>query len=541
MTILILVDAGKLVNWQTELILCLNRHSRFKILLLNVAQIGDRPVLQTGRVEQLFRSGITRILDFKRPKRDAFKAFDFHEITKKAPSVEVVGFNSNRISECTLVLNLSPLLEEKRCAEFFGVPVWGMRFGKGADIDDPLASSYEILASQPVTYLSVVESLAGQEESRIVYTSASSTLFYSTRLNAAQLAWKTVECVPRLLEKVEKGPFHSKSFQLEKKKARALLCPFWKDKGPSIVLPPMFPWWFLSRFFRKVREKFFIEQWVLLTGQQTSALMPGNLTTILPPVDRIWADPFCIKRDGKLFVFFEDMPFSNWRGRISCAELRKDGSLGEVLPVLQREYHLSYPFLIEYRGELFMVPESGENRTVELYRCRSFPDQWVHAGNLMSNIEAYDATLFKHNDFWWLFANVAAVEGISTWDQLHLYYSKEFPSDNWTPHPANPIVDDVRLARPAGYLFHQDGKLIRPSQDSAVRYGRGLNFNEVIEITPNTYQEVLLEKYIGGQVSRKLCALHTINHCGGNVVLDAQVYRRKRKKSNAGKVIFRPL
>ena len=40
--------------------------------------------------------------------------------------------------------------------------------------------------------------------------------------------------------------------------------------------------------------------------------------------------------------------------------------------VLEKDYHLSYPFLFEDNDELFMIPETATNKTIELYKCEEF-------------------------------------------------------------------------------------------------------------------------------------------------------------------------
>ena len=94
---------------------------------------------------------------------------------------------------------------------------------------------------------------------------------------------------------------------------------------------------------------------------------------MLAPKDRFYADPFLIERDGKTFIFLEDLRYSEGRALISCCELDADGTPGPVFEVLRRPYHLSYPFLFEENGEIYMIPETKSNRTVELYRATKFP------------------------------------------------------------------------------------------------------------------------------------------------------------------------
>ena len=53
----------------------------------------------------------------------------------------------------------------------------------------------------------------------------------------------------------------------------------------------------------------------------------------------------------------------------------------------------------------------------------------------------------------------------------------------------NPVVSDVRCARPAGRVFLQDGQLIRPAQDCSRAYGWRLIFNRVEVLSPSEYRE----------------------------------------------------
>ncbi len=142
----------------------------------------------------------------------------------------------------------------------------------------------------------------------------------------------------------------------------------------------------------------------------------------------------------------------------------------------------------------------------------------------MTGIYAADATLLEHNGRCWMFVN-AKESGGSSLDALHLFYADNPLADKWTPHPCNPIVKDIRSARPAGRIVVRDGKLIRPSQDSSRRYGYALNFNRITKLNENEYEEVLEGSFLprGG----KIIATHTFNQAGNLTVIDAIIRRRK--------------
>jgi len=188
-----------------------------------------------------------------------------------------------------------------------------------------------------------------------------------------------------------------------------------------------------------------------------------------------------------------------------------------------------------------MIPETAQNRTVEVYKCKNFPNEWELECKLMKNVFAYDATLFEHNDTWWLFANISEHDSASTWDELCLFSSDNPLSDDWQPHPMNPIVSDIRSARPAGKIFRKNGRIYRPSQNSSCRYGYALNFSEILELTKTTYKERVVE-CLEPDWDPSIIGLHTFSASGELTVIDA-IHRtrnstrrfRKSRLSSASK------
>ena len=172
-----------------------------------------------------------------------------------------------------------------------------------------------------------------------------------------------------------------------------------------------------------------------------------------------------------------------------------------------------------------MLPETAQNRTLEVYRCVRFPDQWEFVKTLMDDIYAVDATLFEYENKWWLFVNVKN-EGGSSLDALHLFFGDDPLSNHWTPHPLNPIVCDIHSARPAGRIFLQDGKIIRPSQDNSRRYGYAIQFNRIVKLSETDYEEIIESAFEPPRRARIL-ATHTFNRTNDLVVVDAVIRRLK--------------
>jgi len=268
------------------------------------------------------------------------------------------------------------------------------------------------------------------------------------------------------------------------------------------------------------------DQWILmfhLRGDFSSSLW--RYQKILPPIDHFWADPHVIYRDNTYYIFFEDYLYSTDKGHIALITMDEQGNYSEPEAVLDLPYHLSYPFVFEHNGEDYMIPETMDNGTIELYKCTDFPRQWEFQMNLIEGINAVDATLHFHDNLWWMFVTVTETDGASNWDELSLYYSEELLSDNWTPHRLNPVVSDCKLARPAGQLFIDNGILYRPSQNCSNHYGYGFNLNEVEHLSVDDYREKLVSA-VEPNWEKAILGTHTFNRCHNLHVIDALVRRR---------------
>ena len=211
------------------------------------------------------------------------------------------------------------------------------------------------------------------------------------------------------------------------------------------------------------------------------------------PPGRFFADPFLFERDGRHFLFVEDFDDSMRRAAISVIELLSDGSPTRADVVLERDYHLSYPFVFEHEGDVYMVPESSASRCVELYRADRFPHEWSLERVLLEDMQVDDATLLRHDGRFWLFASIAA-DGTRPVDGELFLFSSASLSAEWVPHPWNPVVADARSARPAGRVFSERGMLIRPAQDCSVRYGYATVFNRIDALSETEYREVPLAR-----------------------------------------------
>lgn len=285
----------------------------------------------------------------------------------------------------------------------------------------------------------------------------------------------------------------------------------------------------IKKISNKTRDLFYFDQWIILFKLNSSNIISTSLSQfkkIIPPKDRFWADPHIIKRNGKYYIFMEELIYAKNKGYICVIEMDDHGNYTAPVKVLEKDYHLSYPFLTENNGNLYMIPETKQNNTIELYKCTDFPYKWELEIVLMNNIKAVDSTIIFRDNKYWLFCDVTRSKGPSAPDEIFLFYSDNLISDNWISHPQNPIISDKKRSRSAGNFFTYKDKLYRPSQNGFKHYGHSMKINHVIELTENTYKEKVVDS-ISPDWEDGILSTHTINSVDKLTVIDALIRRRK--------------
>jgi hypothetical protein len=269
-----------------------------------------------------------------------------------------------------------------------------------------------------------------------------------------------------------------------------------------------------------VRRIFTDDQWMLLFSLENDVSDGlAKFIKMQPPRGKFWADPHALRVGNDYFIFIEEFSEAKNKGYISVIEMDALGNWKPPVTVLEKDYHLSYPFVFEWDGKIYMVPESRANRTIDLYECVEFPHRWSFKQSLMKNISAVDTTLVRHAGQWWMFTALAEVEAAAPNVELFLFHADDLFSGEWTPHPRNPIISDVKRARPAGSFFLRDGKLFRPSQDCSHAYGYGFDLNEVETLSETDYREKRVIS-IRPDWDRNILGAHTYAHSGNLTVID---------------------
>jgi hypothetical protein len=289
----------------------------------------------------------------------------------------------------------------------------------------------------------------------------------------------------------------------------------------------------VKNFFRylknKIRKKLDQGRFTLLyafTPFTLEGIAEARFTPMPHPENGFWADPFIMETGDATYIFFEEYSYSEGRGHISAIEVQENGKFGPVRKILERPYHLSYPFIFHHEGTYYMIPETVSNKTVELYKAEEFPCRWSFVMNLMEGKELMDVTLYRQNGKWWLFANSYNHPFVSTNDQLFLFYSQDLHSTEWIAHPCNPIATHAGNCRPAGRIFSYDNKIYRPAQHNASQqYGLGIRINRIEVLNENEYREKEVLSLLPHQLGLRAC--HHIDFSRSMIVIDGITRNRK--------------
>lgn len=262
------------------------------------------------------------------------------------------------------------------------------------------------------------------------------------------------------------------------------------------------------------------DQWkILVYRDQTRERLSDVWLFPTPNSDAgaFWADPFVVSHARGTTIFFEEVPFATGKGRISLIDIDHEGRAGNPVVVLDKAWHLSYPFVFEWNGRRYMIPESSANETLDLYECISFPEQWCHVKTLIDGCRLADATVVDWHGRLWMFA-AHAQRGASIYDELHIFWADDLLGP-WHAHDLNPVKIDAGSARPAGAMFVEDGRLIRPTQDCRNRYGDSVAFQDILVLDEQHFEERTLDrmKPIGAKPDE---AFHTYNASGRIVAID---------------------
>jgi hypothetical protein len=233
------------------------------------------------------------------------------------------------------------------------------------------------------------------------------------------------------------------------------------------------------------------------------------------------ADPFAHRSaDGTLTIFVEALDYRVKRGEIAYYQLDASGNLCAQGTALTAPVHLSYPYLIEDNGTLYLLPEAHSSGTLTLYRAERFPDQWQRIADLLP-LPAIDASVINFENRWWMFFALPG-EGGHALRELHIAYADQLIGP-WILHPQNPVRDTLNSGRMGGTPFVHEGTLYLPMQDCTRTYGGGMTLLRVTHLSPTHFAaEIATQFGAAGFNPDYPDGIHTVSSCGDITIIDVK-------------------
>jgi hypothetical protein len=402
----------------------------------------------------------------------------------------------------------------KNCARF---GVWTFLSGNGGEPESDYVHFQDVFEDNRISTLTLRAMSASGEID--LYRSTFSNDSLSVCRNRNTTCWRKSQICLRLLSDLyQKG---WPALQLSTTAARGVFQQTARPVFPgNAEISRFLRRWSLRTSRRWLSNLAFSDQWfIAYQDKHPTSDQSAGLKVIVPPNEWSYADPFLYEHCGRHYIFFETMSKHQPTNEIWFVELDADGNPSRPERALRRDYNISYPFVFQWEGQTYLMPESSQNRTVEVYRPVEFPRRWELAATLVTDVSAVDSTLFERDGKLWLFA--AGIGGKDlTCSELSLFHSESLFGP-WIAHPKNPIVCDVRRARPAGRLFYERGELIRPGQDCSQCYGYAISLNRIDVLSETDYCETQVG-VIQPDWAPGLSATHTLNMDSRYEVLDGK-------------------
>lgn len=229
------------------------------------------------------------------------------------------------------------------------------------------------------------------------------------------------------------------------------------------------------------------------------------------------ADPMIFAYEGRVFLFAERYNYFSLRGEIAVAEI-KDGKVSRWHTIIREPFHMSYPFVFEQSGTIYMIPETNEGHSVRLYQAISFPYKWKYVKNIIDNVKWVDTTLVPDKN------------GFLAYTRAHEVCDKDYLVKINQKFSVLSVEEldkedgDVSY-RCGGRIFDFEGKEIHVCQNESAGYGCGLIFRYYDKATKREIKQQYINPTDLGFSSEKWKGTHTYTAAGGYEVVDLKYDR----------------
>lgn len=242
------------------------------------------------------------------------------------------------------------------------------------------------------------------------------------------------------------------------------------------------------------------------------------------------ADPFLFVKDDRLYLFYEQMGFSHGAGQIMMMFTDDLHNWSKPVPITNEpSCHFSYPWVFEDEGNVYLMPETGAQHNIRLYKAHdsNLSDFRLHKIILERpevdrkglKFDYSDSCICKKDSVYYLFTSYL---------KDNKYYLELYTSDSldgkYTPHPMSPVCESNKFGRCGGSIIHDGVRLYRVAQDCEKEYGGQVHILEIETLTPISYkEEILKENVLPKNIYREGGHQLNLTLFNGNVVVATDV------------------
>lgn len=272
------------------------------------------------------------------------------------------------------------------------------------------------------------------------------------------------------------------------------------------------------------RTALYAESWNVAWRKKGTGSILKDLVTpyeVIKNSFRYWAaDPFLFQYGNDIYIFAELYDYIECRGGLGYCKWNGK-KFGKWKKIISEEYHLSYPFIFEKNGQIYIMPESGGSGTLYLYKAVDFPNKWEKAGLVRSDVVYGDTSLFDWNGRTYALAYDVQDKAVYKLLLLDIDDSKKDCMIN-SVYPSEHL-------RPAGKCFNFEDENYRPAQNCMHDYGEGLVFYKFKIDAEGNYAEEFIQELAPQQLNFTsnilLDGMHTYNSTNQFEVIDIKTRR----------------
>ena len=130
----------------------------------------------------------------------------------------------------------------------------------------------------------------------------------------------------------------------------------------------------------------------------TIAIKPKgeSIFNSIPYSSRYWyADPIVFQHGNADYLFAEAYDRKTGKGAIAVATMNEEPEEINFKVIIEEPYHMSFPMVFTWDQEIYMIPETCANFSINLYRAVDFPYKWECIKVFKVNAQIVDTVFLK--------------------------------------------------------------------------------------------------------------------------------------------------